>query len=387
MKTSKTIIVMICFVLSLCSCGHASDSGNLFDIYEEEKSNIIETTQLNENVISVQNDNGTKSFTSDNYYQYGNMQTKDLPSGDFMLYEGNIVFEVERNGQIALYTINPDTLEVLPFSSDATQTDEDRQGAHFSGGNLEQYQGRLYGMVNLHGNVGVWENDHWEKLYDGAVNGFLHADGKLYVITEDQSLVKITDQGVQIIIDEYLAACNVIQDSILYGWDLGSFYGKLFTVDLTASYPEVKILLSGVKGGMTDVESGMIYYADEKTMQLYCCRLDGSEPEQLTDYGIFPYGMNFDEDYLYFRAFDPDLEQPYSMTASEGCARILRMNKKEPADVKVIADFQIGYVYHIYTVPGSDYIFAKYYEEYMGEIKTFAVAIDGSGYQEIVIPE
>ena len=127
------VTVFLCFFLGACD---AKDTDNLFETTQGQTPSVEEK-------ITGPSAEGSASTVGDQAameegYSYGNMQ-KNVPSGDFMQYEDDIVFLSYSNRRFRLCTYDMKTGEVSLFFKDATN-----QGGASVSGNLESYDGKLY---------------------------------------------------------------------------------------------------------------------------------------------------------------------------------------------------------------------------------------------------
>ena len=103
MKKHSLFLIFIVFCLALSACD-ASDPENLFGagIVQSPEAEQEETTapppEVEQEEIST-----LPVAAEDGYYQYGNMQI-DLPSGNYILYEGSVLFNRISDGQSLLST-------------------------------------------------------------------------------------------------------------------------------------------------------------------------------------------------------------------------------------------------------------------------------------------
>ena len=273
-------------------------------------------------------------------YPYGNMQ-KNAPSGNFMPYQGQIVF---LSNDLA-YTYDPATGAVSLLCRDATCSHLlCVAGTPWT--NLESYDGTLYAMVRGW-YITALKNGSFETISDGAVYSFWHANGLLYARTQDSSLV-VFEPGSdtpRILIDEYTAIWNVVFGNYLYG----STGQGAIRIDLTADEPKAEIIVPGDVTPLVDGEH--IYYVAGDGC-FYRCELDGSAPLLLCEQNVLPASWNYDEDYLYFRFYDDSFFEGEDTLGHT----IYRMSKSDPGHIEPLAEFP-DTVYQIYLVPGCDQLF------------------------------
>lgn len=354
MKRIALFFSILCLCLCISACG-AEDPENLF-----EMSDTPDTT-------------GSFVAVDEGDYPYGNMQ-KNIPSGEFMRLGNEVLFTEAQGSGFLLYSYNLTTGEVRPYCKDAT-CDHRECGTGSLFGNLEQYDGDIYAMST--GNMVMkLENGRMERQLDGAVSGFWHYGGDLYVQTADYSLLVYEDGRGEprTILEEYSPYWNVVFGQYLYG----TYAGTLSRVDLLAEAPVEEVLLENVN---PMVEGEHIYYTSDDTHHLYRCRLDGSSPELILDKPVLIKWGNFDEDYFYFRLytnFELDGEDSHD---------IYRFPKDDPNDIQLIATLPES-VGDIFTVPGTGKIFVK--TRTTGEDSNKIIYVmnsDGSDIRALEFPE
>ena len=103
------VTVFLCFFLGACD---AKDTDNLFETTQGQTPSVEEK-------ITGPSAEGSASTVGDQAameegYSYGNMQ-KNVPSGDFMQYEDDIVFLSYSNRRFRLCTYDMKTGEVSLF--------------------------------------------------------------------------------------------------------------------------------------------------------------------------------------------------------------------------------------------------------------------------------
>ena len=354
MKKHSLFLIFIVFCLALSACD-ASDPENLFGagIVQSPEAEQEETTapppEVEQEEIST-----LPVAAEDGYYQYGNMQI-DLPSGNYILYEGSVLFNRISDGQSLLYTYDMDTGEVSLVCKDATCSHRRTDcPSNLVWGNLEQYDGRFYAEIeDRSGGIGAglvrrvaeWKNGRFEQIIDGSVEAFWHANGNLYVETADNALL-VYENGSdtpRTLMDEYAERKNVVFGQYLYS----SFGQGICRVDLLAEASQVEVLVEDASTAMVDGE--YIYYPNLQDI-LYRCDLDGGNPIPLTDRPIYPGAINFDDDYFYFRYQNG--EAPYGEEAGD----LYRFDKDDPSQIEKIAEFPEA-IDRIFTVPGHDLLF------------------------------
>ena len=410
MKKHVFCLTVLCLVAISTACGRAEDPENLFEMpesqiqdtslssAEQEPGTIMEqeTDTETESEAGIESEIGKEDQVNPEAgdltqkepemfdlevlsvpYQYGNMQ-RNAPPGNFMEYEGLVVFTYFSNGGYRLYTYDKETGEVSQFCKDATCRHDSVKCTSNAAvqGNLEQYDGKLYAL-NYGSQIMELKDGGFEVIAEGAVYNFWHANGRLYAVSRDGSLVEFEEgsRNPRILIDEYTDMWNVVCGNYLYG--CGS--KGIRRVDLTAQEPQAEVV---VQNRISMIDGENIYYYDDKTFELYRCEMDGSNPVKLTEQGVLPVGMNFDDEYLYFRL--------YTGLELDGADShdIYRMGKADPGQMEKIAEIP-EFAYTIYTAPGVDKIFVTAQEAFVqdAEHMIYAVAKDGSSVEQLQLPD
>ena len=370
MKKKKAFLLLISFGLSvfLISCSKAQDPENLFEIPVSEAQDIQDSS------VSETDKNATPVLTTK--YQYGNMQ-KNVPPGNFMDFGKQILFIASPSGQQILYTFDKETEEISLFCRDATCL-HDSLSCVSAGvvSNLEQYNGKIYAL-NPNNEIMELKNGRFEKIVDGTVYNFWHADNNLYAVSRDGSLVVFEEgsKNPHILIDEYTDYWNVICDQFLYGCSSKG----IRRVNLQSSEPEAELI---VQGANSMIDGEYIYYMEDKTFHLYRCNMDGSAPVQRTAYPVLPASINFDETYLYFRLYTG-----YDLMG-EDSHDVYRLSKENPESIEKICELE-NYVNTIYTVPDYERIFVETSDTYGAEAKKeyYLVTKDGSDIRLLEFPD
>lgn len=319
MKRHICVLVAFCMIITLAACQKEEPETDL-----RRESDSLLPPEPGE--VAVEED-----------YPYGNMQ-KNVPSGNFMCYENDVVFLA--NNSTRLYTYDMETGKTSFFDRDATG-----RGGNALSGNLESYNGRLYALDPGSRAVEVKQGVQ-SPLCDGSLYGFWHSNGSLYCVTKDASLLVYEKNGKdpRMLLEEYTGIWNVVFGQYLYG----NVEENIVRVNLRSEKPQEEILVKNA-GGI--VEGHHIYYVDYKTWYLYRCNMDGSDPILLVDKPVLLASMNFDDDYFYFRLYtDTQLEE------GEDCFRLYRFPKEDPARIEEIAELPYA-VFQVFTVPGYDKLF------------------------------
>lgn len=356
----------------------------------EETQPVEETTKVVEAAYDV-------LPVEDSYYQYGNMQ-KNIPSGNFMLYGNEVVFEVLHT----LYSYDLETGEVDLFCK--VQDCSHHAGSCVSVNtvlcNLEQYGGKLYGEDFTTSRVrelvdGRFQtvikngrDSYWYSPGAFTLGGFWHCYGDLYVITGGNALL-IYEEGnsePRWVLEDYGAYWNVIFGRYLYG----TWSHTLTRLDLLADNPEQEVLLEDVTAM---VEGSHIYYVDtryqdnsnaEGTFYLYRCGMEGENRELLLEQPVLPASLNFDDEYIYFRLLT---EQKLKNT--EDSRDIYRMSKADPSQIEKIATLPES-AYQIFTVPGTGLLFVTTCSDQVNGVNYYEIYVmntDGSDLKLLELPQ
>lgn len=370
MKKAISLLVAFGLSITLCACD-AKDPENLLETQAPTKTVQEEPTDLPTNPST---EPPAQSLSN---YPYGNMQ-KNVPSGNFMQYEDTVLFTHYDSKRFNLFAYDMNTETVSLFCKDATCTHKTSKCASgLVNSNLEQYDGKVYAM-HFPGAVQELKNGHFENTVGGGVQHFWHANGNLYVVTQDASLL-VYENGSdtsRILLEEYSGYWEVIFGNYLYFTSSGS----IWRIDLDAENPQKEMLVENACGL---VDGQHIYYMPDDTCYLYRCDMDGSNPELLLDRPVIPAASNFDEEYYYFRLFT-NLE-----FRGEDSHDLYRFPKSNPEKIEKIAELPdtIGTVY---TVPGYDKIFVVAYEmvdENTSIDTVYTMNKDGSDVTKLELPD
>ena len=363
----KRIVVLLfaaCLLLAACQ---AEDPENLFETTLEETGSTTAPA-------------GALPATVTGEYQYGNMQ-KNAPSGEFMLYDGNILFSIISNSRSLLCTYDPVSGEVSLLCKDAACThsgvgeEEDCLSANVYT-NLESYDGKFY---KLDASLQIMEltDGTFRQIVDGEADGFFHHNQNLYVKTRDRSLL-VYENGSdtpRVLVEEFTLMWTTIFGQYLYGCD-GS---TMCRVDLQAETPVVETLVENAQG-ITDGQH--LYYVNLADNHLYRCDMDGANPTLLVDQPVLQASMNFDNDYFYYRLYTSG-----DLDGGEDSHDLYRLSKSDPTQVEKIATLAEP-VYQVYTAPGYDKIFVSVRTENSesGEA-VYIMGTDGSNPTLLEMPE
>lgn len=324
MKRVLKSLFVICLVLSMPSCS-ATTNG----------------------VVSDQR--GIGLSMTDSGAPVGNMQ-KNIPSGNFVPFDNKILFIAadRATGEPRLFSYDSETNSAMPFCKDATC---DHKGPScVSGGvdsNLEGYNGAVYGKSgSVTGKVMKLNNGRFEAVTDSGVAHFFHSGENLYAATADSSLAvfEMGQRKPSVLIEEYAGYWETVCDGYLYYQFEG--LNRLNLLEKDASPQNI------VENADCITDGEYIYYAKYDDSRLYRCKMDGSEPEQLTDRPVLAASWNFDEEYFYFRYYDGN-----DIAAGDSCD-IYRLLKKSPSQAEKIAELPVP-AYQIFTAPDSDTLFVN----------------------------
>ena len=336
------IALYLCAIFAGCD---AKDPENLFETtatQETATQDAVTVPPATEPIVSIY----------ETYYQFGNM-LKNFPSGNYILKDNKVMFTWVSSRSMMLYEYDVQTGEISFLCKDATCTHNPQDASakdcpsNKVWGNLEQYHGKLYAK-DQDWQIAELKDGQFRKLFDGAVSCFWHADGNLYVETQDNSLL-VYENGSntpRVLLDEYAERWNTVFGQYLYS---GAGQG-ICRVDLLAENPQIEVLKKDCSG-ITDGQ--YIYYlAPTESDHLYRCDMDGGNAQLLVDQPVFLGSINFDEEYLYFRMYDLD------NMFGEGSCDLYRMRKTGPAQIEKIAEFPES-IQSVYTVPGYNLLFVE----------------------------
>lgn len=373
MKKQLWFVLSLCIALLLTACT-ATDPNNLFETTAGDPADITAsaTASTEPNTQSGTNELDS-SVTFERGYQYGNMQ-KNIPSGDYMLWGNEVLFQVCSNGRFIMYSYELTTGEVAPLCKDATCRHRDCVAGNVFG-NTEVYKGKAYSKTGSHQIIEL-KVDEQELVNKAAVSTFLHHDDKLYIKTKDNSFVVLEEDGeMRELIEEFTGYWNVIFGQYMYATGSNS----VLRYDLTAEKPEMEILVSNA-GGITDGQH--IYYTDYDTCYLYRCDMDGSNVQCLLDQPVLLASMNFDDEYFYYRLFTD-----YQLDEGPDTYDIYRFSKSDPTKIEKFVTLPVP-AYQVFTVPGAGKIFVESRIRTNGEdFDIYVMNTDGSNITRLEIPE
>lgn len=352
MKRLLSLLLAVC-LCTLAGC-HASDAENRFHLSEPpeaeasgitEAQNTTETTEAE--TLPLTPAYGESQLDTDPTYNYGNMQV-DIPAGNYVPYDGSVLFQATWGGKVHMYIYNLDTGELSLPCKDAT-CDHLSMECPLGGawGNLEACQGEVYAMnMSSSGTLLKLKNWKWERALAGGVSLFCHRGENLYVRTADGSLVAYENGSTKprMLVEEFPYSGCVVIGNYLYAHEYT--FGQVVRVDLTSKQPELEVVLENAFGY---VDGTYIYYdnfADDHT--LYRCDINGENPEKITDRTTM--AVNFDNEYVYFRYVEND-----TIIGEDG-HDLYRFPKDDPSKIEKIATLP-EYIYRIYTVPGANLLF------------------------------
>ena len=377
MKKQLWFVLLLCIALLLTACT-ATDPNNLFETTQGNPADTtaatVETTESTEPSESSGNLNFDGSVMFEEGYQYGNMQ-KNIPSGDFMLLDNEVLFQFVSNGNFRLYSYSLETGKVRSYCKDATCAHKTCVAGNLLT-NLEVYNREVYTLTRDYKIAKLKEGDK-EILIDSRVRGFFHHNNKLYARSADSALVVITEEGQKptIVIEEYTGHWEVIFGDYLY---FNSSDG-ISRADLKAETINDELIVPNA-GGITDGKH--IYYIDNKSYFLYRCDMDGTDPQLLVDQPVLLASINFDDEYFYYRLFSE-----HKLVGTDECNNIYRFAKNDPSSLVKIATLDVP-VFQIFTVPKTDRIFVLAYMMSNGECHDiFTMGTDGTNPTRLVIPE
>jgi len=374
MKRFSLFVLLLCACLVLTACT-ATDPDNLFEIPEGNTApSDAESTQVEPDETESAPSDAEEVILYTGTYQYGNMQ-KNAPPGDFMLLNNKVLFShLVNNSKFMLYSYDLITEEVQFYCQDATCKHGDcAAGSLF--GNLEVYNGKLYGM-NRNRQPVVLNGDAVEVINSFKVNSFFHYEDKLFVSTPDSSFVVMEERmnEPQVVLEEHIGYWHVIFDGCLYA----STVDNIIKVDLSADAPKEEVVISNARG-MTDGKH--IYYVDNKTSQLYRCDMHGGNTELLVEQQVLLASMNFDDEYFYYRLYT-DLQ----LNGTADSRDIYRFSKENPTQIEKIVTLPVS-AFQIFTVPGTGKIFVNTHAPEGEECPIYVMNSDGSDLKKLELPE
>lgn len=387
----KTVLLLGATVSVFClaSCSGMKDQKDQYGMSVIHIKDTLVAEEALETDVKVESETQTEPetnaeqepeavFVLSEEYQYGNMQ-KNLPAGNFMSYEDQILFTHYSEGRDYFYTMDKSTGKVNLVCQGTLGLAGPEPGAGVAVGifnNLEQYDGMLYAR-NSRNKIVELRDGRFEKVTDCDVDRFWHANNKLYAVTTEGELVVFEEENQEprVLMKEYKDYWNVVVGHYLYGCSSAG----VRRVDLSAQNPWAEVI---IPGAFSLIDGEAIYYIDESDMRLYCCDMNGENSVQMTEQPILPASINVDDKYLYFRYFmEEDL-------AGEGSREIYRLQKDNLAEPEKIAELP-DYAYTIYTVPGYDEIFVVTHESFKQDAPSdiYAVAKDGSRIEKLGLPD
>lgn len=384
MKKLSLIILLLYTCLLLTAC-KAADSDNLFE--KPESSTVpsdVESTQTEPNETESTVSDAEEVILYTGTYPYGNMQ-KNLPSGNFMLLDNDVLFIRVRNTRLMLYRYDLINEDVRPYCEDATCKHEYCDASSLAG-NLEVYDGKIYALKVLeeegekvHWQPVVFKGESAEILISGDIGSFFHHKDDMYMGTSDSSFMVLEEgkKEPRMLIEEYHGTWPVIFGEFLY--TNSSELNTIIRVDLTAEETKEEIVVQNASG-ITDGQH--IYYMDRKTKFLYRCNMDGSNSELLVDQPVLFASINFDEEYFYYRLY---ADQPVNKSVDS--RDIYRFPKEDPTQIEKIATLPES-IYQIFTVPGTDKIFVTTVTREGKDVPDiYVMGSDGSAPKVLEIPE
>lgn len=365
LSTLLSVILILCLAVACTFTGNTPPAEPVVSQAEAANVSSESTESMEEEAKPAAPEPGTISIEEG--YQYGNMQ-RDVPSGDFMRYQDTVLFS------------SWDELDRL-YSYDMKSGDVSLFCKYIYNGNLEQYDGRIF-YHSLLGPVTEWKDGRSVPIVKDGVELFWHANGNLYVYSEDDSLLVYENESTtpRVLMEDATGTgiWHVVFGDYLYGCTEDG----VVRVNLQAKDPQIELVLQMNDPLSPMIDGHHIYYgnADENgALSLWRCDMDGNNPTQIFEKPVQAGSMNFDDEYLYFTLYTDGL------LANKDAHNVYRMSKADPSQVEIIAELP-EYVYHTYTVPGYDKIFVKTIGGGDWNGPTYAVSIDGGGIQKLEIP-
>ncbi len=375
------VLLSICLLLSACEAEiHMQPQETVTtESTEQTREQEIQSTQSTTQPQETQKDTVPVKFTmGDDYYQYGNMQI-NLPSGNFLYYNGVVVFQAGASPTLRAYDLTTGEVRLFCVREGCDHSGGQCLGANLNGF-LEQYSGKLYTRDSDYG-VKVLDNGKWTELVNDAWS-FWHGAGDLYVLARNHEKRELRvyaggEGEPRTLLEDYKYYWNVVFGDYLYGID----EKKVVRVDLHGDNSAEEVLLEGV---FCMVEGNHIYYVNtgwnEDRYYLYRCDMDGSNSQLLLDKPILPASMNFDDEYFYFRLYtDGEL---YGTLDSYD---LYRFPKEDPAQIEKIVTLPAS-VYQVFTVPGTGKIFVTTVAAEGEDRPIYVMGTDGSNPTRLKIP-
>lgn len=374
-----SLLLSLCLLLSACGAQvpERKDESPEQSVQTPEKSNQEPEAAPEPEVVCGPAFEEIPSM--EDYYQHGNMQI-NVPSGDFIRYNSEVLFTVRSDSFLCAYDLKSGQVRHFCIAQGCDHSD-DVCDTVANCQNLEQYDGKLF--MNFEYGVkvlvdGKWSDDEWTDLVKRN-KLFWHGDGDLYLRTQKGKL-QVCDDGTEeprTLLEDYGYYWNVVFDGYLYGSDID----EVVRVDLSSESPVKEVLLENVH---TTVEGNHIYYTDEENFYLYRCDMDGTNHQLLLEKTVLPASINFDEEYLYFRLYTDK-----QMKGTADSQDVYRMSKEDPTQIEKIATLPES-AYQIFTVPGVDILFVTacvhYDEDGNDRENIYVMRTDGSEMVKLDLP-
>lgn len=372
----KRAIIVFTFltVFSLVGCNSLVNSPSESPLPTENGM----TVSSSEPIVPEQVQPGEIDLTAvvpEENYSYGNV-IKAASTKPAKLNE-NIYFTVNTK----LYVYNCDTSEITITCKDATCNHQNGKCTwSYDLIDLEQYRGKLYARA-FPGNIGVIEGTRFSPIMDGYSGDFWHANGNLYVITADSSLVVFEDgaEKPRVLFDEYTSTFHTVIGRYLYA----EYNSNIVVADLQAEHPEFKLL---IKNASFTTDGQKLYYVPYDTNYLYQCDMDGSNAVLLVDKPVLYTSINFDEDYIYYRLYiDSQLD------VGEASNDLYRIRKDNPTQQEKLATLPMP-IFQIFTFPDYDKLFVTVLAPINADgnrdfDQIYCLNKDGSEITKLEIPE
>lgn len=322
---------------------------------------------------------GRSNFFDTENYQYGNMQ-KNLPPGNFMRLNNEVLFIHYRNGKSLIHSYDLNTEEIRVYCDDPAC----KHGSCTAGNlnmNLEVYKGKLYGMqfargMGTHTYPAVANGNAADVIVPANTYSFFHHADKLYIMRRDGSVMVLEEGAAEPrqIMEEYHGYWHVIFGDYMYG----NTYDTFYRVDLTVEEPKEEVLVPN-GGGITDGQH--IYYIESESMQLYRCEMDGSDPQLLVAQPVLFASINFDDEYFYYRLYTDK-----KLYGNADSCDIYRFPKEDPMQIEKIVTLPIS-AYQVFTVPGTGKLFVTTHAPQGEDRPIYIMGTDGSDPKVLEIPE
>ena len=307
------------------------------------------------------------------YHQYGNFQFNS-PPGNYLFYDGEVVFLHDPNHPYYSFDLTTGKVRIFCTKKNCDHENGNCTSLKFDiFGGIDQYDGILYDSSDR--DLKKLQNGKWVELAKNVDQYWFYGED-LYVIDWRDTL-QVYRGGTgepETLMEDYEYYWNFVFDGYLYS----GTYEELIRVDLNAETPSKELVLEDV---CYRIDGDHIYYLDDETYFLYRCKMDGTNSVLLLDKPVLPAGMNFDDEYFYFRLYTGRY-----VDEGEDIHDIYRFPKSHPSKIEKIATLE-EVVYQIYTVPKTGKIFVTTYTQgSMLKSSVYCMNTDGSNATKLEFP-